>query len=149
MSEAITYRRWEEEIDQAALPLLDLYRAVFEDVVDSYLLDRLAGLDDPDLWIAEDGSEWVGFKLAYRRGPALLYSWLGGVRETHRGQGIASALTVLQHDHARARGYALVETRTRAPNNAMIQVNLRHGFTICGFEVDARGIAMVLQRKAL
>lgn len=149
MSEAILYRRWEGPIEAAAQPLLALYRAVFDDVVDSYLLDRLAGLDDPDLWIAEGDGEWVGFKLAYRRGPGLLYSWLGGVRSTYRGRGIASALTVLQHDHARVRGYAHVETRTRAPNNAMIQVNLRHGFQICGFEVDARGIAMVLQRKAL
>lgn len=149
MSEAIVYRRWEGPIELAAQPLLALYRAVFDDVVETYLLDRLAGLDDPDLWLAEADGQWVGFKLAYRRGPDLLYSWLGGVRPAHRGQGIASALTVLQHDHARAWGYAHVETRTRAPNNAMIQVNLRHGFQICGFEVDARGIAMVLQRKAL
>jgi hypothetical protein len=54
-----------------------------------------------------------------------------------------------QHAHAAAAGYRFVETRTRAANNPMILLNLRHGFHVAGFEVDAKGIPVVIQRKAL
>jgi hypothetical protein len=52
-----------------------------------------------------------------------------------------------QHAYAAAAGYSFVETRARAANNAMIMLNLRHGFGVCGFEIDERGLPMVLQRK--
>lgn len=149
MSDAITCRRWANPIEAAAEPLLALYSAVFEHIDLSYLLDRLPHMTDPMLWIAEDAEGWVGFKLGYRRGKSLLYSWLGGVHPRARGQGVASALMVRQHEAAAANGYTHVETRTRAANNAMLVLNLRHGFHVCGYEVDARGIPVVTQRKAL
>nr|WP_294810352.1 GNAT family N-acetyltransferase [uncultured Sphingomonas sp.] len=143
------YQRWIGPIADAADPLLALCKAVFADFDSAYLLDRLPRIADPDLWLAIEGSEWAGFKLGYRRGDALLYSWLGGVHPRLRGQGVASELMERQHAHAAAVGYRFVETRTRAANNPMILLNLRHGFHITGFEVDARGIPVVIQRKAL
>ncbi|WBY08808.1 GNAT family N-acetyltransferase [Sphingomonas sp. 7/4-4] len=143
------YQRWAGPIADAADPLLALCKAVFAEFDSAYLLDRLPRVADPDLWLAIEGGEWVGFKLGYRRGDALLYSWLGGVHPRLRGQGVASELMERQHAHAAAVGYRFVETRTRAANNPMILLNLRHGFHITGFEVDARGIPVVIQRKAL
>ncbi len=143
------YRRWPGAIGEAAEPLLALYRAAFDQADDAYLLSRLTHMADPMLWIAEDAGGWVGFKLGYRRGATLLYSWLGGVHPRVRGQGIASALMVRQHEAALGEGYTHVETRTRAANNAMLMLNLRHGFQICGYEVDARGNPVVTQRKRL
>lgn len=148
MSE-VNYLRWPGPIEDASAPLLALYRAVFEDIDEHYLLARLPGMEDAMLWIAERDGEWIGFKLGYRRGATLLYSWLGGVRGDARGQGIASALMVRQHEAALAEGYTHVETRTRAANNPMLMANLRHGFRVCGFELDARGIPVVTLRKAL
>lgn len=148
MNSAITYHRYPSHIEAAAEPLLRLYRAIFEDADDAYLLSRLPELIDPMLWIAEDAAGWVGFKLGYRRG-ATLYSWLGGVHPRVRGQGVAAALMVRQHEAALAEGYTHVETRTRAANNAMLIANLRHGFHVCGHEIDARGIPVVTLRKAL
>jgi GNAT superfamily N-acetyltransferase len=145
----IDYLHWEGPIGEAAGHLLALCRAAFDGFDDSYLLDRLPRLTDPDLWIAEREGEWVGFKLGYRRGPDLLYSWLGGVAPSARRLGIASALMERQHAGVLAQGYRFVETRTRAANNAMVIVNLHHGFHIAGFEIDARGIAVVIQRKVL
>ena len=145
----ITYRRWSDPIEAAAEPLLALYRAVFEHIDDAHLLSRLPNMTDPMLLIAEDAEGWVGFKLGYRRGSALLYSWLGGVHPRARGQGVASALMVRQHEAAAAEGYAHIETRTRAANNAMLMLNLRHGFQIAGYETDARGIPVVTLRKLL
>jgi GNAT superfamily N-acetyltransferase len=145
----LSYRHWEGDIQAAAPLLADLCAGVFGAFDPAYLTGRLPGLTDPDLWLAEAAGRAVGFKLGYRRGPDLLYSWLGGVLPELRGQGVASALMVRQHEAARAAGYRFVETRTRAPNNAMIIANLRHGFHVCGFETDARGIPVVIQRKEL
>lgn len=145
----IDYQRWTGPIAGAADPLLVLCKAVFAEFDSTYLLARLPRIADPDLWLAIEGGEWAGFKLGYRRGGALLYSWLGGVHPRLRGQGVASELMKRQHIHAAAAGYRFVETRTRAINNPMIQLNLRHGFHIAGFEVDANGIEVVIQRKTL
>lgn len=149
MPDDIACRHHDGSIEAAAAPLLALCRAVFADFDDCYLTARLPYLADPSLWLAERGGEWIGFKLGYRRGPELLYSWLGGVVPEARGTGVASELMRRQHEHAATQGYAMVETRTRAANNAMLIVNLRHGFHIAGFETDARGIPVVIQRKAL
>ncbi len=146
----IGYERWQGEVADAAEPLLTLCRAIFPDLSDAYLRDRLPRLADPLLWLAVgDGGEWCGFKLGYRRGGDLFYSWLGGVAPDLRGQGVASELMRLQHADAAEAGYRFIETRTRATNNPMILLNLRHGFHVAGFETDARGIAVVIQRKAL
>lgn len=145
----LTYHHWAEPIEAAADSLLALYGAVFEQIDERYLLDRLPNMEDPMLWIAEDPEGWVGFKLGYRRGATLLYSWLGGVHPRARGQGVASALMIRQHEAALAQGYTHVETRTRAVNNAMIMANLKHGFHVCGFELDARGNPVVTLRKTL
>lgn len=145
----IEYQRWSGPIADAADPLLALCKAVFLEFNSSYLLTRLPRIADPDLWLAIEGGEWAGFKLGYRRGDTLLYSWLGGVHPRLRGQGVASKLMERQHAYAAAAGYRFVETRTRAVNNPMILLNLRHGFHVAGFEVDTRGIEVVIQRKRL
>jgi hypothetical protein len=54
-----------------------------------------------------------------------------------------------QHRWARSKGYAQIETRTRAANRAMIIANLKGGFCITGFEVDRTGHAIVTQRADL
>ncbi len=145
----IAYERWQGSMAEAAEPLLALCRTVFPDFSDAYLLDRLPRLADPVLWIAVEQGRCKGFKLGYRRGADILYSWLGGVAAEVRGQGVASELMRLQHAQAAADSYGFVETRTRATNNPMILLNLRHGFFIAGYETDARGVAVVTQRKAL
>jgi GNAT superfamily N-acetyltransferase len=145
----IGYERWQGGMAEAAGPLLALCRSVFPDFIDAYLLDRLPRLHDPLLWLAVEDGEWKGFKLGYRRGSELFYSWLGGVAPELRGRGVAGELMRLQHEDAAARGYRFVETRTRAANNPMILLNLRHGFHVAGFETDAHGIPVVIQRKVL
>jgi GNAT superfamily N-acetyltransferase len=129
--------------------MLTLCRQVFADFDGDYLNSRLSTVSDPVLWLAVRAGRPVGFKFGYRRDADVFYSWLGGVLPEMRKHGIASALMSRQHAHALATGYRHVETRTRAANAAMTILNLRHGFRVCGFEVDARGVAMVWQRKAL
>lgn len=115
----------------------------------TYLSGRLGHVADPALIAAWEGDEIVAFKLGYRRGDALFYSWLGGVRTRARRRGLAERLMAMQHEWVEGAGYAVIETRTRAANNPMILLNLRHGFHIAGFEVDAHDMAIVTQRKFL
>lgn len=123
---------------------------IFPDFAPDYLTGRLAHVDQPCAFAARDGSgRLLGFKLGYRRGGTLLYSWLGGVRPEARRRGIAHRLMRAQHDWARARGYTHVETRTRTSNSPMIIPNLRSGFEIVGFEVDRNGTSIVTQRLSL
>lgn len=134
--------------DARAQPLAPLCVRIFPGFDPAYL-GRLAHVDEPLLCRALAGGGMVGFKLGYRRGDALFYSWLGGVDPDFRRRGIAEALTGLQHETLVRRGYRFVETRTRAANAAMLIVNLRAGFTITGYETDAKDFAVVTQRKEL
>ena len=145
----VSYRQWEAGIETASMPLLRLCRAIFPDFNDDYLMSRLPRMADPILWLAEAKDQWIGFKLGYRRGGHLFYSWLGGVDVAARGMGVASELMTHQHGAAAESGYKVVETRTRAMNNGMISLNLRHGFQVSGFEIDASGVPIVILRKDL
>lgn len=130
--------------------LLVLCKAAFETFSDAYLLDRLPLLDGRAVLAArDDGGRLIGFKLGYRRGATLFYSWLGGVHPDARRQGVAQRLMTAQHAWARSRGYAQIETRTRAENRAMIIANLKGGFRIVGCEVDRAGYLVVTQRVEL
>lgn len=131
-----------------AEPLAPLCARVFPAFQAAYL-DRLAHIDAPLLCRALADGEAIGFKLGYRRGPTLFYSWLGGIDPDFRRRGIADALSTLQHGALPALGYHRVETRTRATNAAMLIVNLRAGFVVTGYETDAKGFAVVTQRKEL
>ncbi|WP_447724112.1 N-acetyltransferase family protein [Sphingomonas koreensis] len=131
-----------------AQPLAPLCARIFPAFELAYL-DRLKHVDAPLLCRALADGELIAFKLGYRRGGALFYSWLGGVDPDFRRRGIADALGTLQHDTLAASGYRFVETRTRAANAAMLIVNLRAGFVITGYETDTKGIPVVTQRKML
>jgi GNAT superfamily N-acetyltransferase len=130
--------------------LTQLCEAAFDSFDPAYLTGRLAGVSDPCAVLAYDGDgALTGFKLGYRRGGSLFYSWLGAVHPSARRQGLASALMARQHDWAAKARYSHVETRTRAGNTAMIVLNLKSGFVITGFETDRQGIGVVTQRKSL
>lgn len=149
MTDMIAYDVLTGPAARSADAVLDLCRLLFPGFDARYLTGRLGTVTDPALCRAMSGGRLTGFKLGYRRGEDLFYSWLGGVHPETRGQGVARDLMERQHSWAAAAGYASVETRTRAANAAMIVLNLRAGFTIAGFEVDRNGIAIVTQRKSL
>lgn len=130
--------------------LLELCRVAFEQFSPDYLTSRLVHVAAPALVTArfENGS-LAGFKLGYRRGAALFYSWLGGVHPDARRQGVAAKLMQLQHEWAQSQGYTEIETSTRTANNAMIILNLKSGFRVRGFGVDTFGREIIIQRKQL
>jgi GNAT superfamily N-acetyltransferase len=146
--EDVEYRFPDIEPSEVAALLLPVCSEIFPGFDPTYL-DRLKNVADPLLLFASHGDEVIGFKLGYRRGAHLFYSWLGGVRPVARRTGVAAALMRLQHERVAKLGYPFIETRARAANNPMIVLNLRSGFQIVGFEVDARAIPVVILRRAL
>ena len=151
MADTLVFETVEGEHALAATDeILSLCHALFPDFIDAYVLDRLptvAGL----AMVAARGPDGalLGFKLGYARGEGIFYSWLGGIHPSIRRRGVGRQLMRRQHDWAQEQGYAFVETRTRAVNNAMIILNLQSGFQIVGFEDDGSGRPTVTQRAAL
>lgn len=134
-----------DELDE----ICALCEIAFDNFDVEYLTSRYVHLTEPVFHLAHHHKELVGFKLAYRRGASMLYSWLGAVHPGYRRMGIAGDLMRRQHVWARAEGFQCVETRTRNSNSPMIMLNLREGFTIVGYEVDRSSIGVVTQRKLL
>ncbi|PCF90949.1 GNAT family N-acetyltransferase [Sphingopyxis terrae subsp. ummariensis] len=128
--------------------LLPLCSQVFPNFERDYL-DRLRTVADPVLCRALFEQRLIGFKLGYRRGRCLFYSWLGGVDREFRGRGIAAELMARQHELLSCLGYQPVETRTRASNRAMLILNLQCSFEVSGYENNANGVAVVSLRKML
>ena len=128
--------------------LLPLAADVFDDFEPAYIEERLPYIVEPVLVIARDEHGPAGFKLGYRQDTSF-YSWLGGTHPRARRQGIAAYLMKAQHDHVGGLGYRSIVTRTRASNRSMVILNLKSGFEIVGFEINAAGFAVVNQRKSL
>ena len=151
MADTLVFKTVEGEQALAATDeILSLCHTLFPDFTDAYLLDRLPTVTGLAMVAARgpDGA-LLGFKLGYARSGGVFYSWIGGIHPSIRRQGVGRQLMQRQHDWARDRGYAFVETRTRAVNNAMIILNLQSGFQIVGFEDDGSGRPTVTQRAAL
>ncbi|MFJ7736513.1 GNAT family N-acetyltransferase [Lysinibacillus sp. NPDC097287] len=99
--------------------------------------------------LAVEGQEVVGFKLGYRHPDGVFYSWLGGVLESKRGQGIASQLMKYQHEQLRVLGYKKVRTYGRNTKKAMLIVNIKHGFSIVSTFTDEKGRHKIIFEKSL
>jgi predicted GNAT superfamily acetyltransferase len=97
----------------------------------------------------DDKGAIVGAKLAYARQPSILYSWLGGVKNTTRGAGLATRLMTAQHAWAKESGYRAVETQTRQDNRAMAIVNLMAGYVVSAVEATPGEPIKVLFHKVL
>lgn len=139
-----------DDVRNSSVEMVELCLVAFERFEPDYLTERLKTLSVPALISARrEAGSLAGFKLGYRRGRNLFYSWLGAVHPAERKRGLATALMERQHVWATDAGYQHIETRTRSENNVMISLNLKSGFFITGFEIDPHGFGVVTQRKFL
>ena len=99
--------------------------------------------------LAVEKQEVIGFKLGYRHPDGIFYSWLGGVHERMRGQGIASQLMKFQHKKIRELCYDKVRTYGRNSRKAMLIVNIKHGFAIVSTFIDEKGRHKIIFEKSL
>lgn len=146
----VAYEIVSGEAARAPEEVLAFCLLAFDEFSPEYLTSRLTHVVAPSRVTARfaDGS-LAGFKLGYRRGASLFYSWLGGVHPDARRQGVAAELMRRQHEWAKGQGYTEIETRTRSVNSAMLILNLKSGFQVRGFEIDSMGRQLVIQRKSL
>jgi len=99
--------------------------------------------------LAVEKDELVGFKLGYPHPDGVFYSWLGGVDEKMRGQGIASQLMTHQHEKVQALGFKKVRTYGRNERKVMLITNIKHGFDIISTFIDDKGRHKIVFEKLL
>ncbi|POZ56092.1 hypothetical protein LYSIN_00875 [Lysinibacillus sphaericus] len=88
--------------------LQEIHAHVFEGA--QLTLEKLESKKDLLCLFAVEKEEIVGFKLGYPHSYGVFYSWLGGVHEKMRGQGIASQLMRQQHEKVLELGFSKVRT---------------------------------------
>ncbi|WP_409369699.1 GNAT family N-acetyltransferase [Lysinibacillus sp. 38-6] len=112
-------------------------------------LEKLEAKKDLLCIFAVENDEMVGFKLGYPQPDGVFYSWLGGVKETMRGRGIASQLMIQQHEKVQQLGYQKVRTYGRNERKAMLITNIKHGFDVTSTFVDKKGRHKIVFEKLL
>lgn len=110
-------------------------------------LEKLESKEGLICLLAVENEKVIGFKLGYTHPDGVFYSWLGGVHETRRGQGIASQLMRQQHEHLQILGFKKVRTYGRNERKAMLITNLKHGFDIVSTFVDHKGRHKIVFEK--
>ncbi|WP_233569514.1 GNAT family N-acetyltransferase [Planomicrobium sp. Y74] len=115
--------------------------------------DDLAGRMDekPKLHIdlALDGDRVIGYKVGYALNREQFYSWLGGVDESYRHQGIARGLMERQHEYARQESYNAIRTHTKNKWRNMLLLNIQSGFDIIGTYTDDTGEPKIILEKKM
>lgn len=126
--------------------LENLSEAVFSEPVQD--IDwRLENMPCASVFSARYGNRLVGFKAGYAMSQTKYYSWLGGVHEEFRRQGIASGLMRLQHEWLRERGFEVVETSANQENISMSEANLRQGFVACGIRREPHRVQILFNKS--
>jgi predicted GNAT superfamily acetyltransferase len=99
--------------------------------------------------LAWEGDACVGVKMGYRRSETTFYSWLGGVLQGARGQGVARRLMLAQHEWVAHQGYGYVTTETYNRYRGMLLLNVKMGFDVVGTQTDTKGETKIMLRKPL
>ena|SRR5579884_1751533 len=129
----ITYTTTESPFEPGFVSALHaLTVEIFGDIDEEDLGWRLSRMPDVSVQAAYDSSTLVGFKFGYALTKSRYYSWLTGVDNQYRRQGIARQLLVAQHDWARGHKYTTIETSAQRSDEVMLQLNLSFHFQIIG-----------------
>ena len=99
--------------------------------------------------LALSEAQCVGFKIGFQYSPAVFESWRGGVHHQMRKQGIATTLMDLQHSWVQKNGFRMIRTVTDGDNQAMLILNLKHGFTIVDTMMNQSNRSKVVLQKHL
>ncbi|GIN72642.1 hypothetical protein J14TS2_31170 [Bacillus sp. J14TS2] len=127
--------------------ILSLHETIFKD---SDMFMRKAK-DKPRLLftIGFEEGKVVGYKIGYELNSDIFYSWLGGVDEQRRSQGIASKLMKEQHLYIKDKGYKIVQTKTKNKWRNMLILNIKYGFDVVGIDAAKPSDPKIILEKAL
>ena len=79
-------------------------------------------------FVLAQGDEWVALSGLQRNSPEAAYTWMTGVKRSHRGQGLARSIKLLTVDYARSAGIQTMCTANDSRNGPMIAVNRGLGY---------------------
>ncbi|GAF20442.1 MULTISPECIES: GNAT family N-acetyltransferase [Shouchella] len=127
--------------------ICDLHREVFNE--DRQLNERMAHKPNLDVQLAYEDETLIGYKLGYEQNATTFYSWLGGVRSTSQGKGVALQLMKNQHTKAKEAGYEKVETKSMNRWRKMLLLNIRFGFDVTAVEENETGDSKIILQKVL
>lgn len=113
------------------------------------LTGRMAEKPKLRIDLAKDGDRVIGYKVGYALNREQFYSWLGGVDESYRHQGIARGLMERQHGYAREHSYKVIRTHTKNKWRNMLLLNIQSGFDIIGTYTDDTGEPKIILEKKL
>ncbi|RWR05283.1 GNAT family N-acetyltransferase [Siminovitchia fortis] len=127
--------------------ILRLHKRVFGH--SNHLIERMESKPGLLIIVAMHGEKVIGFKIGYKLDDEKFYSWLGGVDEKYRGNGIAAKLMELQHHNLRENGFSIVQTKTKNKWRNMLILNIKSGFDVIGTYTDERGEPKIILQKKL
>ncbi|WP_353776930.1 GNAT family N-acetyltransferase [Winogradskyella sp. 3972H.M.0a.05] len=127
--------------------LKNIYTSIFEDADLHFFEERLNTKQNVLIVLAYDGTNLIGFKIGYRYDEYTFYSWVGGVRESHRQKGIGQYLAELQEEKAREQGYTKLRTKSMNRFKPMIILNLKRGFDIISVYTNEKEQTKIIFEK--
>lgn len=127
--------------------IMELHRHVFEGA--ELKLKELEEKKNLLIFVANDASKVVGFKIGYEFKNHTYYSWLGGVHSDYRGKGIASELMRRQHELVRTLGYKKVRTISRNKKREMLLLNIKFGFDVIETFMSEKGTHKIVLEKEI
>jgi predicted GNAT superfamily acetyltransferase len=89
----------------------------------------------------------VGYKIGFERNTDEFHSWIGGMIDGYRRQGIAAELMRRQHARAAELGFQRVVTTCLNSGKPMMIANLKTGFDIIGTMTDNRGLKVIFSKE--
>jgi predicted GNAT superfamily acetyltransferase len=129
--------------------IMRLYTEIFKDADLDFFKDRCKS--HPKLFsvLAFDEVSLVGFKMGYPYSETVFYSWIGGVLQRCRHQGIGKGLAKIQEQWAVDQGFTALRTKSMNRYKAMMTLNLKNGFDITQVYTNSRGQTKIVFEKQL
>lgn len=126
------------------------YASIFEQVEPGKFEKRISEAVNLLTVLALHQNKIVGFKVGFQIAPKKFYSWIGGVAENFRKQGIAAELMKRQHDWCVKNGFEKIQTKTQNRFKSMLILNIKSGFDVVEVYKDKHNeLKIVLEKNLL
>jgi len=129
--------------------LIELYVELFEDADLPFFKKRFEEKRGLISILAYSLHTLVGFKIGFMYKDTTFYSWIGGVKKTHRLNGIARHLALLQEQTVKQKGYTKIRTKSMNRFKPMMAINLKNGFDIIQVYTNSKGQKKIIFEKSI
>ena len=135
--------------DEMMQALLHLYKTIFDDAKPDFFIQRLHEKEHVLSLVAFHNEKPIAFKIGYKYDETTFYSWVGGVLQEYRKQGIARHLAKIQEGWAKKHGYSKLRTKSMNRFKGMLILNLKNGFDIKQVYTNDNGQTKIIFEKEI